>query len=139
MQHRRAFALRDSIDATTFGGSFAMPDGSTFRVDDALRETGGVIVTDNPALIDALGAYPALKSVAVPKEHAGYDGMTKDQLEAIVAERAVPVDPGATKKQLVDALLADDQRIADEQNATDAAAAEASVANVDGGESEGER
>ena len=132
MQHRRAFALRDSLDAETFGGSVAMPDGTTFRVDDALAETGGMIVTGDPALIGVLSEYNALKQVPVPEEHAGYDGMKVAELDALIAERGISVPEGAVKADKVAALYADDQ--ADEGSTTDAAAAEASIVNAEGGE-----
>jgi hypothetical protein len=134
MKHRRAFALRDSIDAETFGGSFAMPDGSTFRVDDALREQNGIIVTDDPPLIDALSAYIAVKEVPVPKDQTGYDGMTVEQLDAELSTREnVTLAADAKKSDKIAALYADDQRRIDEQTANDAAAAAASIENAEEG------
>lgn len=134
MQTRRAFALRDSLDADTFGGSVSLPDGTTFRVDDALVEGKGLIVTDDPNLIAALDGYIALRAAAVPKELAGYDGMTVDELDALIATReniALPDNPKKSDK--IAALVADDHRIIDEQTATDAAAAEASIVTNEGG------
>lgn len=134
MQTRRAFALRDSIDADTFGGSVALPDGSTFRIDDALVEGGGIIVTDDVALISSLDGYIALKQVAVPKELAGYDGMNVEELDAIIATRdGITLPDNPKKSDKIAALLADDQRIIDEQTTSDAAAAEASIVTNDGG------
>lgn len=135
MQTRRAFALRDSIDADTFGGSVALPDGSTFRVDDALVEGGGIIVTDDVTLISALDGYIALRSVAVPKELAGYDGMNVEELDAEIAARgdSITLPDSPKKADKIAALIADDARIIDEQTATDAAAAEASIVTNDGG------
>ena len=135
MKHRRAFALRDNIDAATFGGSVAMPDGSTFRVDDALVETNGVVVTDDATLIDVLLGYIAVKEVPVPKEHAGYDGMTVEELDAEIALREnIELADNAKKADKINALYADDERAVAERAKNDADAAEAAIVNAEEGE-----
>lgn len=63
----RAYELRDSVDPELFGGSVTSGDGTIFDVGAALEDGGGVIGTDDEALIVALDSYEPLKRVAVPE------------------------------------------------------------------------
>jgi hypothetical protein len=51
------YQLASEFDAKTFGGSFALRDGSTYDVAKALKDGGGKIVTDDEHLITALDIY----------------------------------------------------------------------------------
>lgn len=108
MQHTRAYALRDGIDADLFGGSVTNRDGTTFDVAAALAEGGGQIVTDDPSLIDALDTYEPLKHVTVPEEARGYDAMSKDELIGVANDQGIELPERATKEQIKSTLVAAD-------------------------------
>lgn len=134
MEHKRAFALREAVDPELFGGSVAMPDGSTFSIHDALVEHDGIIVTDDPNLIAALDVYPDLKNVGVPDESKELDKLTVDTLRELAASEQPPIELGdATKKQqIIDQIVAERQRRRDDANATDADEANASLDDNEG-------
>lgn len=67
MPDPRAYALKETIKDFA-GGSIALPPtGRTLNVRARLDSNEGVIVTSDELEIAALEAYPALKSVPVPK------------------------------------------------------------------------
>lgn len=120
MHTTRAYALRDGIDAETFGGSVTLRDGSTLDVASALVNGGGVIVSDDEHVNDTLDGYAPLKRVPVPADRIGYDGMKKSELVDEIERRNaddtrenVDVDVTANKEVLISAL-----RIADEKEGT---------------------
>lgn len=50
------------------GASLGLPDGSLFDIGEALQAGGGVIVTDDPVLVNLLDFSGFLKHVGVPDE-----------------------------------------------------------------------
>ena len=61
-----AFALIADY-ADTFAGGTANVNGEAFDVKQALDAGKGTIVTDDPAVIDALTTFPLLERVTAPK------------------------------------------------------------------------
>ena len=66
-QDSRAYALKETIKDFAGGSVTLPPTGRTLDVKARLNNGNGVIVTNDDNEIAALEAYPALKSVPVPK------------------------------------------------------------------------
>lgn len=61
-----AFSLRAEF-ADTFTGGTANVNGDAYDVKAALDAGKGTVVTDDPAIIDALDQHPALERTTAPK------------------------------------------------------------------------
>lgn len=68
MPDPRAYALKETIKDFAGGSVTLPPTGRTLNVKARLDNNDGVIVTSDDMEIAALEAYPALKSVPVPKD-----------------------------------------------------------------------
>lgn len=105
-----AFELREKY-AEKFSGGTVSPGGKTFNVASSLEEGGGKIVVDDavdPALVDALDGFPALKRAGVEETDTPVD-----QLEILtVAElrdtaTRLGVSPeGRSKQAYIEAIRA---------------------------------
>lgn len=67
MSDKITFVLASEYDSKTFGGSFALRDGSLYDVAAALKEGSGKIVTDDEHLITALDVYHGVERADAPK------------------------------------------------------------------------
>lgn len=93
------------------GATFALADGTMFDVGRALADHGGVIATDEPALITGLSEQPALKKVPVPEKPdlvVSYEARPKAALLELPAARGIQGAGAMPKEELVRRLaLAD--------------------------------
>jgi hypothetical protein len=67
MSDKITFVLAEEYDSKTFGGSFALRDGSLFDVAAALKDGSGKIQTDDEHLITALDVYHGVVREGAPK------------------------------------------------------------------------
>jgi hypothetical protein len=86
------------------GATFSLPDGTLFDVGQALADHGGVIATDEPALIAGLRDMPALKSIAVPDGAdlvTSYESRPVAALLELPAARSITGASGMKKDELI--------------------------------------
>lgn len=107
MTDLRAYALREPYELETFGGSVALPDGSTFRVDDALVDGDGLIVTGDPAKITILDSYEATVDAGLPDMRKRLDGYTIAELRAFADENFVELGNAERKSDILDVIAGD--------------------------------
>lgn len=116
----RAYELREGVDPELFGGSISTPDGMSWNVGDALKDGGGVIVTNDDFLKAALDAYEPLKRAVVPATgepvtldqtfgdvegaSVDYSSMLKDDLVREATTRGIDLPAGVTKDGIVTLL-----------------------------------
>lgn len=73
MPEQFAFALKEGVDDFADGAFSLGPSGETFQVGAALKDGGGYIVTDDPAVAELLTEFDALRRVpasAVPQKRS---------------------------------------------------------------------
>ena len=61
------YKLTGDYDAKTFGGNFALGDGTLYDVAKALKDGNGSITTSDESLITALDVYDAVDRAAPAK------------------------------------------------------------------------
>lgn len=75
---QQAFELKESHKDDTFAGSFALADGKTFDLAEALKKGEGVIATDDPQVIATLSDHEAFKTTTVPERKSRSRAATEE-------------------------------------------------------------
>jgi hypothetical protein len=116
----KAFELREQHkpdgEEPFVGGSFALRDGTTFDLAEALEQGGGVIVTDDEAVIEHLRNSEVFKHATLPEGAApSFDAAaaSEEELDAFVGDANAKkvVEAAGASAAAAEALLAAERRV----------------------------